>query len=107
MATDSSFLPREFHGQRNLAGYSPCGHKESDVTERLTLKCFHLVPLLQLADESVVHIHHPFHHAYTETSNPLLCNFCGFHDFIILIHWLEERSILFAEAKSILGFPDQ
>ena len=22
-----AFLPREFHGQRNLAGYNPCGHK--------------------------------------------------------------------------------
>ena len=27
------FLPGEFHGQRNLAGYSPRGHKESDMTE--------------------------------------------------------------------------
>ena len=24
------------HGQKNLAGYSPWGHKESDMTERLT-----------------------------------------------------------------------
>ena len=24
------------HGQRSLVGYSPCGCKESDVTERLT-----------------------------------------------------------------------
>ena len=31
------FLPGEFHGQRNLAGYSPWGHKESDMTEQLTL----------------------------------------------------------------------
>ena len=31
------FLPGEFHGQRSLAGYSSCGHKESDTTERLTL----------------------------------------------------------------------
>ena len=30
------FLPREFHGERNLVGYSPWGHKESDTTERLT-----------------------------------------------------------------------
>ena len=29
------FLPGESHGQRNLAGYSPGGHKESDTTERL------------------------------------------------------------------------
>ena len=27
------FLPGESHGQRILAGYSPWGHKESDVTE--------------------------------------------------------------------------
>ena len=27
------FLPGEFHGQRNLVGYSPWGHKESDSTE--------------------------------------------------------------------------
>ena len=26
-------LPREFHGQRSLVGYSPWGHKESDRTE--------------------------------------------------------------------------
>ena len=24
------------HGQRSLAGYSKCGHKESDLTERLS-----------------------------------------------------------------------
>ena len=27
------FWPREFHGQRNLAGYSPWGRKEMDMTE--------------------------------------------------------------------------
>ena len=27
----------ENHGQRSLAGYSPWGHKESDMTERLSL----------------------------------------------------------------------
>ena len=30
------FLPGEFHGQRSLAGYSPWGRKDSDVTEQLT-----------------------------------------------------------------------
>ena len=30
------FLPREFHGQRSLADYSPWGRKESDMTEQLT-----------------------------------------------------------------------
>ena len=28
------FLPRESHGRRSLVGYSPRGHKESDMTER-------------------------------------------------------------------------
>ena len=32
------FLPGEYHGQRRLAGYSPQGRKESDITEQLTLK---------------------------------------------------------------------
>ena len=31
------FFPGEFHGQRSLAGYSPWGHKELDMTEWLTL----------------------------------------------------------------------
>ena len=29
-------LPGEAHGQRSLVGYSPCGHKESDVSETLS-----------------------------------------------------------------------
>ena len=29
-------LPGKSHGRRSLAGCSPCGHKESDTTERLT-----------------------------------------------------------------------
>ena len=34
------FLPGEFHGQRSLAGYSPLGGKESDMTEQLSLFTF-------------------------------------------------------------------
>ena len=33
LATHSSILPGEPHGQRSLAGYGPQGHKESDTTE--------------------------------------------------------------------------
>ena len=33
MATHSSILPGESHGQRILEGYSPWGHKELDTTE--------------------------------------------------------------------------
>ena len=33
MATQPLFLCGEFHGQRNLAGYSPWGCEESDMTD--------------------------------------------------------------------------
>ena len=33
VATHSSILPGEFHGQRSLAGYSPWSRIESDTTE--------------------------------------------------------------------------
>ena len=36
MATHSSILAEEFHGQRSLVGYSPWGHKMLDSTEQLT-----------------------------------------------------------------------
>ena len=43
------FLPREFHGQRSLAGYSTWGHKELDTTEWLALSLS-----LQTSDLSVL-----------------------------------------------------
>ena len=38
------FLPGECHGQKSLASYSPWDHKESDMTERLTLSLFPIFP---------------------------------------------------------------
>ena len=38
------FLPGESHGQRNLAGYSPWGHKELDMTEQLSNTLTHYFP---------------------------------------------------------------
>ena len=38
------FLPEKFHGRRNLAGYSPCGHKESDTTDMTNTKYLHSLP---------------------------------------------------------------
>ena len=32
------FLPGESHGKRNLVGYSPWGHKESDMMKQLRTK---------------------------------------------------------------------
>ena len=40
MATHSSILARKSHGQRNLAGYSPWGYTESDMTEQLNIFTF-------------------------------------------------------------------
>ena len=37
MTTTLVLLPGEFHGQRNLLGYSPWSHKESDMTEWITI----------------------------------------------------------------------
>ena len=37
MATHSSILAGEFHGQRSLESYSPWGHKQLDMTGRVTL----------------------------------------------------------------------
>ena len=36
--------PGKFHGQRSLVGYSPWGHKESDMTERLHFTSMALLP---------------------------------------------------------------
>ena len=33
------FLPEKSHEQRSLVCYSPRGHKESDMTEQLSVKC--------------------------------------------------------------------
>ena len=35
VATTPVLLPGESHGRRSLVGYSPWGHKESDMTEPL------------------------------------------------------------------------
>ena len=35
MTATPVFLPGKFHGQRNVVGCSPWGHKESDMIERL------------------------------------------------------------------------
>ena len=40
------FLPEKSHGQRSLAGYSPWGHKELDMTEQEhNILCIHICVL--------------------------------------------------------------
>ena len=45
------FLAGEYHGQRNLAGYSPWGHKESDTTEQLHFNFFFLIAVFVISCE--------------------------------------------------------
>ena len=39
IAIHSSILAGKAHGKRSLAGYSPWGHKESDMTYQLKTTC--------------------------------------------------------------------
>ena len=39
------FLLEKSHGQRNLLGYSPCSHKESDTTEQLSTHSTNIMTL--------------------------------------------------------------
>ena len=43
------FLPRESHGQRSLAGYSPWGRQESNTTEVTEHECTASAQALQVA----------------------------------------------------------
>ena len=62
MATHSRFLPGKSHGQRNLEGYSPRGHKESDTTaislSRLPcLACVEVMPACVISHFSHVQLY--------------------------------------------------
>ena len=47
------FLPGEFDGQRSLEVYSPWSHKESNMTEQLTLSLLLFWPKLYVSNSSV------------------------------------------------------
>ena len=49
------FLPRESHGQRNLAGYSPWDHKQLDMTE-VTQQCARAREMITKVDSANVHL---------------------------------------------------
>ena len=59
------FLPREFHRQKSVVGYSPCGHKESDTTEQL-YSLHQSVNLVKSQDTKSKHRNHL--HSYTLTT---------------------------------------
>ena len=55
MATHSSILAGKSHGRRSLVGYSPCGHKESDMMERLSMHmCINISLINEGSSQSMV-----------------------------------------------------
>ena len=62
------FLLGKPSGQRNLAGYSPWGHKESDMTERLTLSLLSITEYISVISVSFtgLRLHHQERYFYTE-----------------------------------------
>ena len=61
------FLPGEFHGQRNLVGYSLWGRKELDTTEQLTHIIFHCVHIF--FSRSIIHQWMDFFHILAIVNN--------------------------------------
>ena len=75
MAAYSSMLAWISHGQRSLAGYSPEGCKESDVTEANTLThiCIHKHAQIQTYTRTNTYTHTYSHiHRYTVTNTHTL-----------------------------------
>ena len=100
-------LPREFHRQRSLAGYSLWGHKQSDTTERLHFLSF-------LSDFLMVQLSHPYMTTgetialtmWTSVGNMMLMHFNMLFRFVIaflprsehlLISWLQSLSAVILE----------
>ena len=62
-----ALLPGKSHGRRNLIGYSPWGHKESDTTEWLHIQIFYS---FKCKWESVlVYVANINHHIFSSSSN--------------------------------------
>ena len=66
------FLPREFHGQRSLAGNSPQGHKESDTTQRLTLSYLHIYTYINMC--VYIYMHAKLLQSCLTLCNPMDCS---------------------------------
>ena len=49
------FLHGEFHEQRSLESYSPRGHKESDMTERLTHTAHVIISIFPCHEKFLTH----------------------------------------------------
>ena len=67
------FSPGKSHGQRSLAGYSPWGHKESDVAEHA-----HAHTPMHTHTHTRTHSHaHSHMHTHTERGNRIMRKYAG------------------------------
>ena len=103
------FLPGESHGQRSLAGYSPWGRKELDMTERLTYitssRSIHIVPSGRISFLFKLNI---FHRMCTTTSSSFshLSADTGIVSMAwllwIMLQWTWEHRCLFQTLISVI-----
>ena len=63
-------LPRKFHGQRSLGGYSPWNRKESDTTEQLHSHTHSLTVIFV-----VIFVVNDSNHSWFKTENTYLKEF--------------------------------
>ena len=102
------FLPGEFHEQRSLEGYSPCGCKESDTTEPHTHTYAHTHIRTHTYAHTRTHMHthitrrrkallqqKTFHHMFAGVSSVSDCSGVCFSGFLILyiltIYWMADN----------------
>ena len=73
------FLPGKSHGQRSLVGYSPWGHKESNMTERLHFPPRGLMPYPGLLHPEPLTCSSPLltHTSSGDTQTQFCLSLCG------------------------------
>ena len=95
-------LPGKFHGRRSLAGYSPWGHKESDMTEQFH---FHRILVPQPGTEPrpmAVKAWSPNHWTEPHTGHTLLSGRSSFNKNMCFYNNL-DIDFLFVHAFIYLG----
>ena len=71
------------HGQRSLAGYSPWGRRESDMTERLSTSFSHWIEMLPLSYNKHWNF---FLYPLYSSSDHCICSY--FNNLLIWLQWL-------------------
>ena len=98
------FLPRKFHRQRSLAGYSPWGRKETDTTEHT-----HTQPLLSSRNRIFPHpeVTSSLHSIPTSQFSPKCSTYLALTEvflFLRLIKWWISQSSIFSVCLLFLPY---